>query len=76
MGRSGSVFNFFRPGYSPPNTAISNAGLLAPEFQITNELSVVAYVNYMQTVVSNTVGDIRADYTELLAVVTSMAGQW
>lgn len=70
MGRSGSVFNFFRPGYSPPNTAIADAGLIAPEFQITNELSVVAYVNYMQTVIANTVGDIRADYGALLAVVT------
>jgi uncharacterized protein (DUF1800 family) len=69
MGRSQSVFNFFRPGYSPPNTAISNAGLVAPEFQITNELSVVAYVNYMQMVVSNTVSDIRAGYSELTAIV-------
>jgi uncharacterized protein (DUF1800 family) len=70
MGRSSSVFNFFRPGYSPPNTAISAAGLVAPEFQITNELSVVAYVNYMQSVVSNTVSDIRAGYADLTAVVT------
>ena len=42
-----SVFNFFRPGYTPPNTAIATAGLVAPEFQITNEPSVIAYVNYM-----------------------------
>lgn len=69
-GRSGSVFNFFRPGYSPPNTAIADAQLIAPEFQITNEPSVVAYVNYMQSVVANTIGDIRADYAPLLAVVT------
>ncbi|RYY25893.1 MAG: DUF1800 family protein [Sphingomonadales bacterium] len=73
MGRSGSVFNFFRPGYSPPNTAIADGGLIAPEFQITNEPSVVAYVNYMQSVISNTIGDIRADYGPLLAVVTDAA---
>ncbi len=70
FGRSASVFNFFRPGYSPPNTALSSGGLVAPEFQITDELSVVAYVNYMQGVVQNGVGDVRADYTALLALAT------
>lgn len=65
MGRSGSVFNFFRPGYSPPNTAISSAGLVAPEMQITNELSVVAYINYMSALITST-GDFRADYTDIL----------
>ena len=48
--RSPSVFNFFRPGYVPPNTRDRRAGLVAPEFQITNEPSVVGYVNYMQRV--------------------------
>jgi uncharacterized protein (DUF1800 family) len=46
--RSSSVFNFFRPGYLPPNSAIAAASLVAPEFQITNESTVVGYVNYMQ----------------------------
>ncbi|MDB5703667.1 MAG: hypothetical protein JWN66_783 [Sphingomonas bacterium] len=72
MGRSSSVFNFFRPGYSPPNTAISTAGLVAPEFQITNELSVVAYINYMQVAIGTGIDvrggvpDIKADYTDIL----------
>ncbi len=48
--RSPSVFNFFRPGYVPPNTAIGAQALVAPEFQITNETSVAGYVNYMQRV--------------------------
>ncbi|MDH7971875.1 DUF1800 family protein [Sphingomonas sp. AR_OL41] len=64
-GRSSSVFNFFRPGYSPPNSAISSAGLVAPEFQITNELSVVAYVNYLQTLIANGAGDTKADYAAI-----------
>lgn len=67
--RSSSVFNFFRPGYVPPNSAIATASLVAPEFQITNESSVVGYVNYMQNVVShtgNSVGDLLADYSSLL----------
>jgi len=67
LGRSTSVFNFFRPGYTPPNTAIANASLVAPEFQITNELSVVSYVNYMQTLLLST-GDVRGDYTAMIAL--------
>ncbi len=35
--RSPTMFNFFRPGYVPPNTAIARANLLAPEMQIVNE---------------------------------------
>lgn len=67
-GRSPSVFNFFRPGYTPPNTAIANAGLVAPEFQITNEPSVIAYVNYMQALVGNGTGDFRANYADMIAL--------
>ena len=65
-GRSPSVFNFFRPGYTPPNSAISAQGLVAPEFQITNEPSVIAYVNYMQALIVNGAGDFRANYTDIL----------
>lgn len=64
--RSGSVFNFFRPGYVPPNTAIGTAGMVAPEFQITNESTVVGYVNFMQNTISRGIGDVKADYTALL----------
>ena len=66
-GRSPSVFGFFRPGYTPPNSAIANANLVAPELQLANETSVIGYVNYMQTVVSTGIGDIRANYTDLIA---------
>ena len=61
-GRSPSVFNFFRPGYTPPNTAIATAGLVAPEFQITNEPSVIAYINYMPVADLGRTGDFRANY--------------
>ena len=64
--RSGSVFNFFRPGYVPPNSAIGTAGMVAPEFQITNESTVVGYINFMQAVVSRGVGDVKGDYSALL----------
>ncbi len=65
-GHSPSVFNFFRPGYTPPNTAIATANLVAPEFQITNEPSVISYVNYMQTLIQSGTGDVRANYTDIL----------
>lgn len=64
--RSPTVFNFFRPGYSPPNTSIGIAGLVAPEFQITNESTVVGYVNFMQRAVANGINDLSADYGALL----------
>ncbi|GGC67408.1 hypothetical protein GCM10011396_12990 [Undibacterium terreum] len=64
--RSPSVFNFYRPGYVPPNSAIAAASLEAPEFQITNESSVVGYVNYMQRAVSKGISDVKADYSSLL----------
>ncbi|MEO6362721.1 MAG: DUF1800 domain-containing protein [Caldimonas sp.] len=67
--RSPSVFNFFRPGYVPPNSPIAVAGLVAPEFQIANESSVVGAVNYLQRAVSGAgIGDVLADYTALLAL--------
>jgi uncharacterized protein (DUF1800 family) len=69
--RSPSVFNFFRPGYVPPNSAIGSAGLVAPEFQITNESSVVGYLNYMQRAVSTGIGDVVADYSGLLPLADS-----
>jgi uncharacterized protein (DUF1800 family) len=66
IGHSPSVFNFFRPGYSPPNTAISTSGLVAPEFQITTEPTVIAYLNYMQSLIQNGAGDAKANYTDIL----------
>lgn len=61
-----SVFNFFRPGYVPPNSALASAGMVAPEMQITAEPSVTGYVNYMQNAIGTGVGEsseIKADYS-------------
>lgn len=65
--RSSSVFNFFRPGYVPPAL-----GVVAPEFQIVNESSVVGYANYMQTAISKGVGDVKADYATLLPLADNV----
>ena len=56
--RSPSVFNFFRPGYVPANTAMAVQGAPAPEFQIVNETTVGSYINFMQNVIEK---GIRTD---------------
>lgn len=70
--RSPSVFNFFRPGYVPPSTALS-AGVVVPEFQLVTESSVGGYLNYMMGVISSGLnsGDMSAPYTAELALVTA-----
>jgi len=70
--RSSSVFNFFRPGYVPPNTAIATASLVAPELQITHETSVAGYLNFMQAAVAGGIPDLQPDYTAELALVNDV----
>lgn len=53
---SPSVFNFFRPGYTPPGSNTSAAGLVAPEMQLLHESSAAGYVNYMRDVIWAGVG--------------------
>ncbi|HHL43521.1 MAG TPA: DUF1800 domain-containing protein [Hellea balneolensis] len=74
--RSRSVFNFFRPGYVAPGTETGAAGLVAPELQITNESSVINYINYMNAFIYNfspTISEdpdngVNADYSDVLAL--------
>ncbi len=51
--RSPTVFNWFAPGYVPPGTSIEQAGLVAPEMQMTNVSTVVGYLNYMQNAIGS-----------------------
>ena len=83
--RSASVFNFFRPGYVPPSTALAASQQVAPEFQIVNESTVGGYLNFMQDRIRNGFNvdspgvpehtyntysrDITASYTAELALV-------
>lgn len=70
--RSGSVFNFYRPGYTPPNTSIAEAGLVAPELQIAHEVSVAGYLNYLRgwvPVSTSSSRYIHPDYSAELALV-------
>jgi uncharacterized protein (DUF1800 family) len=70
--RSPSVFNFYRPGYVPPNTSIATASRVAPEFQITTESSVAGYLNFMQNAIATTSGvngtDILPNYSAWLTL--------
>jgi hypothetical protein len=45
------VFNYFRPGFVPPSTALARTKTLAPEFQLVNETTVAGYLNFMQYVI-------------------------
>jgi uncharacterized protein (DUF1800 family) len=51
--RSPSVFNFFRPGFIPPSSALAATNTTAPEFQLVNETTVGGYLNFMQDVIRN-----------------------
>lgn len=83
--RSPSVFNFFRPGYVPPGTALSASGATAPEFQLVNETTVGGYLNFMQSVIERGINcpnpavpqaawdnyayDVQANYATELSLV-------
>ncbi|MDN3920221.1 DUF1800 domain-containing protein [Roseateles violae] len=66
--RSPSAFNFFRPGYVPPNSTLGEHRVTAPEFQLCNESSVAGYLNFMQTVIAGEFAELRPDYTAELAL--------
>ncbi|RME67201.1 MAG: hypothetical protein D6781_13695, partial [Verrucomicrobia bacterium] len=67
--RAPTVFNFFEPGYAQPGI-LAAAGLVAPEFQITNEQSLVATTNILRRAAFRGVGSweypIVLDLSEVL----------
>ena len=74
--RAPSVFNFYRPGYVPANTAFATNALVAPEFQIVTEVSVAGYINFMASAIGSANGvnnDVKATYTRELAIVSDTA---
>jgi len=66
--RSPSVFNFYRPGYVPPQTAMARANKVAPEFQIANETSLAGYINFLQWAIRWGYNDVKPGYGELLPI--------
>jgi uncharacterized protein (DUF1800 family) len=68
---SPSVFNFYRPGYVPPNTRAGAQNLTVPEFQIVDEVTVAGYANTMQTAIGTGIGtgsDVRSAYTREVTI--------
>jgi uncharacterized protein (DUF1800 family) len=61
--RAPTVFNFWRPGYVPPNTQLGARALVAPEFQIVDEVQVAGYLNFMQSVSARGVGSVPPNGT-------------
>jgi uncharacterized protein (DUF1800 family) len=63
-----SVFNFFQPDYVPDHPSMANrpVPLVAPELQIANAQTVIAYLNKMFWHVDQMgVGDMRVSYDAL-----------
>jgi uncharacterized protein (DUF1800 family) len=66
--RSASVFNFFRPRYTPPGSPVAARGLVAPELQITDETSVAGYLNFVAIYVDRGWEDLQTSYAAEVAL--------
>ena len=51
-----SVFNFWQPAYALPGSSMAALGLVAPEFQQVNEVSVAGYLNTLEKAVLTGLG--------------------
>ncbi|NLD54968.1 MAG: DUF1800 domain-containing protein [Burkholderiaceae bacterium] len=76
--RAPSVFNFYRPGYVPPNTPVADAGMVSPEMQITHETSVAGYLNLMRGIIERGAGsgnprDVRTSYGAEIGIADNPA---
>ena len=72
--RSPTVFNWFAPGFVPPGTTIAQAGLIAPEMQMTDITSVVGYLNYMQAAIGGDASsgiDLYSSYSTDMALANN-----
>ena len=63
-----SVFNFYRPGYVPPQTPLSGLDLVAPEFQIVDETSAIGWVNWLGSYLRTPRGSQSYALTALLSL--------
>lgn len=66
--KSPSVFNFFRPGFIAPGSDTAAAGLTAPELQIMDESSAIAYINTINAFIYNLGGGVNPDYSGETAI--------
>src|SRR5205807_2119224 len=73
---SPSVFNFFRPSYQPPGL-LTQYGLVAPVFQITDSYTSIAFPNKLWEVAQSGLSyythySFPPDYSELLAQANNL----
>jgi uncharacterized protein (DUF1800 family) len=68
---AGSVFGYFRPGYTPPNTAFSAENITVPEMQIVSESTTAQWVNMAQRLAGNGLGDVTAQLQPLADLVAT-----
>ncbi|MSU48109.1 MAG: DUF1800 family protein [Opitutus sp.] len=74
--RAPSVFNFFEPGYVFPGD-LARAGLVAPEFQITDDTTAISVPNFLRTAIfvaavgANAAKTLVPNYTAELALVSN-----
>ncbi len=69
--RAPSVFNFFRPGYVPPNTAMATSGQVAPEFQVVSEQQVMDYLGAMFGPIRNGISIPAADVPQSVSATNA-----
>lgn len=68
-----SVFNFWTPDYTPQGSTLAQAGLVAPEFQAVDVLTVAGYANTMLQVIQNKGwpgNDVVTTYAAEIAALT------
>jgi uncharacterized protein (DUF1800 family) len=69
-----TVFNFFQPSYTHPGT-MTEAGLVAPEFQITTETSIIGSSNTLRGIAHRGLtweqDQLTLDYTSLLPLAVN-----
>ncbi len=62
---SPSVFNFYEPGYVYPGP-LAAAGLVAPEFQITNDTTAITVPNFFRSTIFTTASGSNAAFNQVL----------
>ena len=74
--RATSVFNFFAPNYTPSDNSFTTNNMVAPEFQLVNEVSVTGYHNYWYYVANRGINsnvtstpELIPDYSEYVALI-------
>jgi len=71
--RAETVFNFYHPGYAPPQSGIATQKLVAPEFELVNEVSVPGSVNYFQKFLALPPVRMTVDYSHELPLADQPA---